>query len=896
MEDSIYKQIGRERKALQESGGVPEWITTPAYQMLKSKYLSEGETLRQRYESVARCAAAKLDLDTEQQEQWSEKFFHLMWSGWLALSTPVLANMGSFPVKGCPVSCAGSYIGDSVYDFYNNRLEGALLSQYGFGTSGYLGDIRERGASISRGGKADGVVPVFKGHLRMARDISQGSARRGSWAGYLPIEHGDFWELGDFTLNNPDDCNIGWNISDNFVQRLNSGDTEALSRFQRAMKIKMVTGKGYFFFPDKANALNPPMYAAHNLSVKASNLCVSGDTKILTSGGHVEIQSLEDQEVEIWNGEAFSKTVVRKTGENQELLLVQTNSGQEVKCTPYHKFYVQREYHAKPVEVRAKDLQPGDKLIKFDLPIIQGDEVFDQAYTNGFYSGDGCSYQGQQIIYLYGEKRELLDKITGVTRMNHQPSQARTVLYGSGLEEKFTVPDSTYTVQSRLEWLAGLCDADGTVARNGTNESVQICSTRKDFLQKVQLMLQTLGVTSKVTKFRDARMIPLPANDGTGESKEYFCNEVYRLLISSTGLYELTRLGFSCHRLQWEKRKPQRCAEQFIKVASVEPLPVREDTFCFTEPLRNMGMFNGILAGNCSEITLHSDEDHTFTCVLSSMNLSKYDEWKDTDAVFTATVFLDCVAEEFIRLGRNIRGLERAVRFTEKSRALGLGALGWHTYLQSKGIAFESFEAHSLNGNIFKAISEEANRASKWMAEEFGEPEWCRGFGVRNTHLMAVAPNLSSALICGSVSQGIEPMYMNVFVQDSAGGEIDRVNPVLIPIMKGRKVFNSETIMDIAKHKGSVQHVDWLDEEEKKVFKTAFEIDQYAIIRQAAARQRYIDQGQSINLFFAADEREEVISAVHQEAFNNPWIKGLYYIRSEAGVRGSTGECEACEG
>jgi ribonucleoside-diphosphate reductase alpha chain len=161
---------------------------------------------------------------------------------------------------------------------------------------------------------------------------------------------------------------------------------------------------------------------------------------------------------------------------------------------------------------------------------------------------------------------------------------------------------------------------------------------------------------------------------------------------------------------------------------------------------------------------------------------------------------------------------------------------------------------------------------------------------------MAIAPNLSSALICGGLSQGVEPVYMNAYTQGTAAGEVERINPVLVEVMKEKGVFNYSTIKDINKNNGSVQHVDWLDDHDKKVFKTAFAIDQFAIIRMAAARQEYIDQAQSINLFFPADESEETISSVHQEAFKNPKIKSLYYIRSAAGVKGSTGECVACEG
>ena len=396
------------------------------------------------------------------------------------------------------------------------------------------------------------------------------TSRRGAWAGYLPIEHGDFSEVVDYLEHHPDDLNIGWNISDSFIDKLNLGDMDALARYQRALKVKAVTGKGYFFFPDKVNRLNPQCYKDLGLEVKATNLC--------------------------------------------------------------------------------------------------------------------------------------------------------------------------------------------------------------------------------------------------------------------------------------------------------------------------------------TEIALYSDEDHTFTCVLSSMNLAKYDEWKNTDAVFIATVFLDCVAAEFISLAKNAKGLESAVNFTVKSRALGLGALGFHTYLQSKLIPFESFEAHMLNLEIFRGLRENAERATEWMAEEWGEPEWCRGYGRRNTHLIAVAPNTQSALLCGGVSQGIEPVVANLYNQPTAAGEMYRVNPTFLEIAKQRGKWNDDLVSELVGSDGSVQGLNWLTDHEKAVFKTAYEIDQRAILRLASARQQYIDQAQSINLFFDADEDEEYIAEIHKEAFLDPNIKSLYYMRTQAGVKASKGECLACEG
>ena len=562
---SIYEELGEERKLLQEEGKLPMWVTTPAWQILKDKYTTEDcPDLYSIYKRISGRAASHM----HDSEHWQKVFFNLMWNGWLACSTPVLANMGT--TRGCPVSCSGNYVGDSVYDFYESQKEVAVLSKHGFGTSSYLGDVRERGTPISSGGLASGVLPVLRDFIQLSRDVSQGNTRRGAWAGYVELEHGDFWEVADFVQNNPDDCNIGWLVTESFIQRLDNNDEDAVARYQRAMKAKMVTGKGYFVFIDKINAQNPPMYAEHGLSVKASNLC--------------------------------------------------------------------------------------------------------------------------------------------------------------------------------------------------------------------------------------------------------------------------------------------------------------------------------------TEITLHSDEFHTFTCVLSSMNLSKYDEWADTDAVHNAIIFLDCVAEEFIQMGRGIKGLENAVRFTESGRALGLGTLGFHTYLQQNMIDIESFEAHNLNQNIFKVIQKQAKEASQWLAKAKGEPKWCKGNGVRNTHLLAVAPNSSSALVCGSVSQGIEPVYKNVFVQGSPAGEINRINPVLVDLMKSKDVYSDETINQIIKDNGSVQLVDWLTDEEKAVFKTSFEINQEVLVRLASARQKYICQAQSLNLFFPSDVPEAEISRIHKLAFKDKYIKSLYYLRSEAGVRGSSGECVACEG
>lgn len=565
------EQMSAERKTLQEKGEVPSWYTTSGYVMFMDKYVSPGKTLKDRYQEIADSAgnlAAEMYGEECGEGSWSQRFFDVMWRGWLSPSTPVLINMGTD--RGTPVSCSGGCVTDSIDGFYTARHETAILTKNGFGTSAYLGAIRPRGSGISVGGSALGVMPVLKGFVQDMNDVSQGSHRRGAWAGYLPVEHGDFNEVADYLLSQPDQLNFGWLISDEFLEKLNSGDKDAIAKYQKILKIRKTNGKGYMVFIDKMNRLAPKEFAENGLTIKASNLC--------------------------------------------------------------------------------------------------------------------------------------------------------------------------------------------------------------------------------------------------------------------------------------------------------------------------------------SEVALPSDSEHSYTCVLSSLNAAHYDDWKATDLIFVATVFLDCVAESFIRIARGKRGLTNTVRFTQKARALGLGLMGFHTYVQKQRWAWDDLKTAYFNQELFELMRDESLKASEYMASVAGSPEWCKGSGRRNLTLLAVAPNMSTALICGGVSQGIEPVVANVWNQGSQSGEMERINPVLLDIMKERGVYTPSTIQEIINDNGSVGQVSWLSDQEKRVFRTAFEIDQEVILRLASQRQKFIDQGQSLNLFFAADADPKYLSKIHRMAAEDPYIKALYYCRSQAGVRASTGEeCVACE-
>ena len=326
----------------------------------------------------------------------------------------------------------------------------------------------------------------------------------------------------------------------------------------------------------------------------------------------------------------------------------------------------------------------------------------------------------------------------------------------------------------------------------------------------------------------------------------------------------------------------------------------------------------------CSEITLHTDESHSFVCCLSSLNVAKYDEWKDTDLVYTATWFLDGVLSEFIQKAKNLKGFENSVRSAEKGRALGLGVLGWHTYLQKNGIPFEGMAAQFETRKIFSQLKIESERASRDMAVEYGEPLWCRDSGMRNTHLRAIAPTVSNSKLSGDVSAGIEPWAANVFTEQTSKGTFIRKNSELEKVLRKVGINTKETWDKIMADGGSIQDLNELDDFRflngkvvkkdeiseldyeksfniKDVFKTFKEINQLDLVKQAGIRQQYIDQAVSLNLAFPSTATPKWINQVTMEAWKQG-IKTLYYMRTESVLRGDIAtramdpDCLSCDG
>ena len=303
----------------------------------------------------------------------------------------------------------------------------------------------------------------------------------------------------------------------------------------------------------------------------------------------------------------------------------------------------------------------------------------------------------------------------------------------------------------------------------------------------------------------------------------------------------------------------------------------------------------------CSEITLFTDEWHSFICCLSSLNLAKYEEWQNTDTVELATWFLDGVMQEFIDKSNGKDSLIRTHNHAKKGRALGLGVMGWHTFLQQKNLPFNSIASTAHTHNIFSDIRNKAEKASMELAQEYGEPIWCRGTGMRNTHVLAIAPTVSNSVICGGISAGIEPLPANVYTFNGAKGTFIRKNKVLEALLESKGQNKEKWWKQMLEDGGSVLGLpdNVLSADEKDIFLTFSETNQLELVKQAAERQKYIDQTQSLNLSFDPNDSPKWINQVHMEGWKLG-VKTFYYLRTDSVIKGDLGsrqaDCLSCDG
>lgn len=913
--------------SIQKRGKNPDYINDFSLALLDGFYLLEGETPD---DALARAAEAFCFGDYE----LAQRIYDAAWNGWFMFSSPVLSNAPKGHWAGQPTE--QEWASDDTLKYFSGDITRALpiscFSVLSPDTIDGQMDVMKEIASLSVSGggvgvhnqirattkKAPGPIPFEKVLDAEIGYYKQNATRRGALAYYMDVDHPDIIEHIKFRQptggdrkrrsDNITQFHSAVNITDEFIDAVlndkefdlkcpHNGDVRETVRareiWETILETRAQTGEPYLFKVDTANRALPQAQKDKGLRVNGSNLCVSGDTMLLTEEfGNRRIDSLVGEDVHVWNGKQWSQVTPFQTSESSELLIVTLSDGREIKATPYHKFYLQDGYKSTPIEVEAKDLDVGDRLVRNEVQPIEGTFGYDKFwYWSGFYTGDGTQVRNRNRLYFYGDKLDLCEKFEAEFKAVPTGDRERNIAKYNKLQyegdfgfTKFAVPAPNASPSEKLSFLAGLADSDGTISRNGSNESLQICSIRKDFLLEIQSMLLELGIDSSVTMMGGPVARSLP--NGKGGYSDYECQASYRLIVSSVNLYHLARMGFQTHRLSFEIREPQRSARPFPTVVSIDYLDEEEATFCVNEPLEHKVVLNGILTGNCNEITLSTNEERTFVCCLSSLNLVRYDEWADTSLVADLIKFLDNVTQYFIEAAPE--GLSKAVFSAKQERALGLGAMGWHHYLQSKGIPFESggFDsAVSHTHKIFAKVKSQAESASLALGEERGEAPDMIGTGRRNSHLLAIAPNSNSGIMMG-VSPSIEPESGVAYVHTTRAGSHVVRNPHFQEIMdkyNDDPEWQEKQWLDIVAHDGSVQHLDWIDDHIKEVFKIAYELDQHWVIEQADARQQYLCQSQSLNLFFPAGVSKKYFNSVHLKAIKAEFVKGLYYSRMRRG-------------
>lgn len=896
-----------ELEELKKQGEAPEFLTEIGYKTLLGGYLLPNETPKGMWTRVARTAANIL-----KKPELEEKFFNMLWNGWVGLATPVASNLGAN--RGLPISCYSISPMDSTSSILQKGHELAMLTKNGGGVGIYMGDLRPAGSKISAGGTSEGMIPFAKIYDSIAVGISQGCyddqteiLTESGWILFQDLKH-----FPDLKVMQVD---VRGNSSfTNYTDYIEYGVDEDL-----------------YFINNKTNSVNLLLTGNHRVAVEKRKRISNKrdkDGKFLCHKkeltGFLDITFAENLKLHrdnrIWVASRRHEGSLKSLSDLDQFKIAYQADGSTDALSSgtlsEHKPYVFRFTKERKIN-RFENLL---EKLKFK-------------YTKTVYENDAVSF------YVCVPKKIELDKqlsnmfnisqfskdfagefIKEVSHWDGHVPSAESVHYSCVIESNVDFLQS-------VSFIAGLM-SHKTVQRNRPGNRVDLyciyisnrdsvggeelyiasqhyrgnvyCVTVPDGLLVIRRQ-GTVSICGNSVR-RGAAAIYLPVDHGDikaflrmrrpeGDPNRQCLNLHHAVCIPDSFM----------HKVESGDEASQELLKEIYKsrLETGEPYIFYSDNVNSQNPEAYTKNNLKISTSNiCSEILLYTDPDHTFVCCLSSLNLAKWHEWKDTDTVELSVYLLDAVLTEFIEKAQKLQGFEAAVRSAIKGRALGLGVMGWHTLLQQERAGMSSFRAKILNKAIFKNINENAIKASKKLAEELGEPEWCKGTGLRSTHLIAIAPTASNSLITGNISAGIEPINANAYVKKTAKGTFIEFNPLLKKRLQELGKDTEEVWNAIVKDEGSVRGLDFLSDDDKDVFKTAFEIDQLTLIDLAADRQPFICQAQSLNLFFSKDVDPQYFHEVHWTAWLKK-VKTLYYVRSSSVLRAdlsSRGECVACEG
>lgn len=745
------------------------------------KYRQEGESFR---ESMSRVANALSDDPSDfiplRSILLTQRFLP---------AGRIQAAVGS-PRKTTAFNCfVSGTIEDSMNGIMDKAKDAAQTMRLGGGIGYDFSTIRPKeDLIVSLGSKASGVLSFMEIYDTLCKTVSSAGNRRGAQMGVLRVDHPDIEEFieaktNDTTLTK---FNISVGITDDFMHAVKNDEEFSLKfngRVYKRVQAKYLWDKimratwdwaepGVLFI-DRINEMNNLNYCE---TIAATNPCVHPSTLILTDKGYQKIGELEGVQVNVWNGEEFSPTVVKETGQDQKMKMISFSDGSHLECTHGHKFYLS---NGKKVE--ANELGKGDKLLKSHFPVIEGDVGLHQAYEQGFFSGDGWFKGSKAYIGLYGEKKKLLSKFSGAKSINEYnivggydgTDTTETKLYLYYGEKGFYwnkswVPARDFNLESRKEWLTGLMDSDGHVTKDG---NAQISSKDREFLLKVKLLLNTMGATGTLSKMKDCWRLSIPAS--------------YYYKLELDGRHPAV--------------KPSRECTPFVKVVDIEEGEVCEKVYCFTESKRHMGVFNGVLTGQCGEQPLPPYG----ACLLGSFNLIKYCYTDDsnkfnfdllTDDIPIVVKAMDNVIDQ------TTYPLPEQEKEAKSKRRMGLGVTGLANAGEFLGLVYGSKEFIEFTDKVLDILANTAYLAStelattkgmfplfdreRYTSSKFIQSLWpatikaIKDNGIRNSHLTSIAPTGTISLSADNISSGIEPVFSHEYdrtIQTENGPVVERV-------------------------------------------------------------------------------------------------------------------------
>ena len=886
---------------------------------LKERYMLPDEPTPQHAFARA-CAAFADDVDHAQ------RLYDYVSKQWFMFATPLLSNGGT--TRGLPISCFLTAIEDSRESISAHYDEVIWLSSTGGGIGTYYGDLREKGATTSKGSSSTGVIPFMGVDDRLILAVSQGGTRRGSMAVYLDVHHPEIREFIVLRKPNGGDQNRkalnlhnGVNITDEFLRCVKTGEPFALRSpknneivgyddarelWHLILETRKQTGEPYMFHVDEANRRLPEPQRRAGLRVRHSNLCVAPLTQVLTDDGYRPIKALVDQIVQVWNGEAWSTVTVKKTSDDAKLVRVWFEDGDYLDCTPEHKLYTDEGR-----EVRAGELKAGLSMERAEHPVIDkvtdSDSVRDAvAYTAGWATFAGFEDESKLTIFApesagsVALRRLMTMSVDAAAQMgseNDQDIEGHRIRYERKTINAGVVPFSL-SRRERLMWLGGVMDAVADWIEVDGEPYLSMGTPDRDMVRSMRLLALECGLKPTIRLSETLSAFMLHGSEVNLVMEGDYCAR-HDSLSDDSDSTSSPNYG-------------ENPAERVI-VSDVQPLPFKSETYCFTEEQRHRGVFAGYLTGQCTEITLATGRDQhgrkrTAVCCLSRVNGETFDQWTSNKRFIPDLMrMLDNVLTDFITNAP--AGLKDAVYSARMERSVGLGLLGFHSYLQRHMVPFESEQARQINSLLFRHLRQGADEASLALGAERGEAPDMAGTGHRFTHRMAVAPNASSSILCGNTSPSVEPWRANVFLQKTLSGSYPQKNPYLVKALESLALNTPFVWKAIIEGEGSIQKLDDVrlnDQEEvmptileeagyegdmemwhqvKEVFKTANELKQRWIIQHAIDRKDDIDQAQSINLFYPADADADEISRDHYVALSSG-LKSLYYLRSTAPQRG----------